>query len=106
MLVQAASRGLQEELGISVAATSLKGPLVPTHLRQLHVPEVGVTDCEFVTSFRSASPSCHDQTPGMLILSASSVSTLSGCADSQMKVACRLDEWQGHVIADPAEVHA
>ena len=54
MLVQAASRGLQEELGVSTAATSLKGPLVPTHLRQLHVPEVAVTDCEFVTSFRSA----------------------------------------------------
>ena len=54
MLVQAASRGLQEELGISAAATTLIGPLVPDHLRRLHVPEVGVTDCEFVTSFRSA----------------------------------------------------
>ena len=27
---------------------------MPVHLRRLEAPEVGVTDCEFVTSFRSA----------------------------------------------------
>ncbi len=58
--MQAASRGLQEELSISAASTSLNGPIVPTHLRRLHVPEVGVTDCEFVTSFRSALLSCQE----------------------------------------------
>lgn len=49
---QAAARGLQEELGIHVDAAQLAGPLVPVHLRELRVPEKGVRDCEFVTSFR------------------------------------------------------
>ena len=80
MLVQAASRGLQEELGISAAADSLKGPLVAPHLRQLHVPEVGVTDCEFVTSFRSATPSVKIETlhAGTVL---SDVGILSGYAE-------------------------
>lgn len=51
--MQAAVRGLQEELGISADASSLAGPLVPVHLRQLEVPDVSVRDSEFVTSFRS-----------------------------------------------------
>ena len=54
MFLQAAVRGLQEELGITAEVASLQGPLVPVHLRRLEAPEVGVTDCEFVTSFRSA----------------------------------------------------
>jgi hypothetical protein len=49
---QAAARGLREELGIEVEASLLAGPLVPPHLRELHAPEVGVLDREFVTSFR------------------------------------------------------
>ena len=49
---QAAARGLREELGIEVDASLLAGPLVPPHLRELHSPEVGVLDREFVTSFR------------------------------------------------------
>ncbi|CAK0780448.1 hypothetical protein CVIRNUC_005057 [Coccomyxa viridis] len=49
---EAAVRGLQEELGITARLASLQGPLVPVHLRRLEAPEVGVTDCEFVTSFR------------------------------------------------------
>ena len=52
--LQAAVRGLQEELGITAEPASLQGPLVPVHLRRLEAPEIGVTDCEFVTSFRSA----------------------------------------------------
>ena len=49
---QAAARGLREELGMEVEEQRLAGPLVEPHLRQLHVPEAGVLDCEFVTSFR------------------------------------------------------
>ncbi|CAL8468916.1 g8457 [Coccomyxa elongata] len=49
---QAAARGLREELGINVEAAQLAGPLVPVHLRELRLPEKGVRDCEFVTSFR------------------------------------------------------
>ena len=52
--VQAAVRGLQEELGITADASSVEGPIVPVHLRQLDVPELGVRDHEFVTSFRYA----------------------------------------------------
>ena len=51
---QAAARGLREELGIEADEQRLGEPLVDPHLRQLHVPEVGVLDCEFVTSFRWA----------------------------------------------------
>lgn len=51
---QAAARGLQEELGITADASSLEGPIVPVHLRRLHVPELGVRDHEFVASFRYA----------------------------------------------------
>ena len=53
-LDQAAARGLHEELGIEVEEQRLAEPLVKPHLRQLHAPEVGVLDCEFVTSFRWA----------------------------------------------------
>lgn len=56
--MQAAARGLKEELGICVEAAQLAGPIVPVHLRLLEVPEVNVRDCEFVTSFRSENCSC------------------------------------------------
>ena len=52
LVEQAAARGLKEELGIEVEEAQLAGPLVQPHLRELHVPEVGVCDREFVTSFR------------------------------------------------------
>ncbi len=57
---QAAARGLQEELGITADASSLEGPIVPVHLRQLDVPELGVRDHEFVTSFRYATTTAAD----------------------------------------------
>jgi hypothetical protein len=51
--VQAALRGLKEELGIAVEADRLVGPLAPAHRRELHVPG-RFRDCEFVETYRPA----------------------------------------------------
>ena len=104
--MQAASRGLQEELGISVAATSLEGPLVPTHLRQLHVPEVGVIDCEFVTSFRSVLASSSEGRHFATVSKQDQCLQFGLTWPFLSKQACRLDNWRGEVVADSAEVHA
>jgi hypothetical protein len=47
-------RGLEEELGISVALDSIQGPLAPWHLRVLHIPG-SFCDREFVESYRCVS---------------------------------------------------
>jgi ADP-ribose pyrophosphatase YjhB (NUDIX family) len=47
---QGAVRGLAEELGIRVAETELRGPLAPTHRRELHQGDFH--DVELVQSFR------------------------------------------------------
>ena len=44
------ARGLQEELGIVVDKSMLRGPLAPTHKRELH-QEDGFHDVELVQSF-------------------------------------------------------
>lgn len=50
--VQGAVRGLAEELGIVVEPHQLRGPLAPTHRRELHQGDFH--DCELVQSFRHA----------------------------------------------------
>lgn len=47
--LQAAVRGLEEELGIAVSRADLRGPLAPTHLRDLRLH--GFHDRELVQSY-------------------------------------------------------
>ena len=56
-VLQAAVRGLKEELGIECAFTALHGPLTPTHDRKLEVAGK-FCDAEFVECYRYASQSC------------------------------------------------
>lgn len=51
MLVQAAARGLDEELGIGCRPADLQGPMAPNHARKLEVPGQ-FCDCEFVECYR------------------------------------------------------
>ena len=50
-------RGLREELGISVGAERLAGPLAPARRRELHVAG-RFRDCEFVETYRHAPGPC------------------------------------------------
>lgn len=47
--MQAAVRGLEEELGVRASPADLEGPLAPTHMRDLVAPDFH--DKEFVQSF-------------------------------------------------------
>lgn len=56
-------RGLREELGISVGAERLAGPLAPARRRELHVPG-RFRDCEFVETYKHAPSPCTNVAPG------------------------------------------
>ena len=53
--VQAAARGLAEELGIDCDPCALQGPMTPNHARKLEVPGK-FCDSEFVECYRHALP--------------------------------------------------
>ena len=52
--MQAAARGLAEELGIECGIAELAGPCSPNHARKLEVPGK-FCDCEFVECYRCIS---------------------------------------------------
>lgn len=114
-----AARGLAEELGIQVADSELRGPLAPTHRRELH--QGSFHDVELVQSFRWPCMKgwcCWEGREALWCTSSAGLATSEGGCTSAHAwmlrslrepspppvLARRLDGFKGSVSVDECEV--
>lgn len=98
--IQAAARGLAEELGIDCDPRALQGPMTPNHARKLEIPGK-FCDSEFVECYRHAR-GVRVCTGSTCIMSGLQGTSAKGVADAH--IWCRLAAYDGPLDPDDDEV--